>query len=69
MKQYSRNTIVGTFCVTLGLVGVFLALGELIIRLLAAALSIFLINYGLRLHGINAAQRIVGQLVMRRWFM
>lgn len=69
MQQYSRNKIAGTFCVTLGLVGLFLALGELIIRLLAATLSIFLINYGLRLHGINAVQRLVGQLVTRRWFM
>lgn len=69
MKRYNQNKVIGTLCVAFGLVGIFLAIGDLLVRVLAAVCCICIINYGLQLHGINSLQRFVGQLMMRRWFV
>jgi len=46
------DRIIGLLCITLGIVAVLLAIGDLIMRILLALMGLLIINYGLRLRGM-----------------
>jgi hypothetical protein len=55
--------IIGFFSITLGLVIFFFAAGELILRLLIALFGLYIVNYGMRLRGMQP----IHWTIMRLW--
>ncbi len=46
-----RNEFIGLLCIIMGLIVLFLALGDLLFRLLLALFGLAIINYGLKMRG------------------
>jgi hypothetical protein len=61
--------ILGTLCIAVGFVIVIVALGDLLVRVIASLIALSLVNYGLRLRGLPPLQLLLPLLVnRRRWF-
>jgi len=58
------NKPLGLVIIIVGLTILLLAAGELLVRLLIALGAIMIINYGMRIYGMQPAQ----QMIMRAWF-
>lgn len=64
MNTYQKNKLLGSLFIVLGVVILLFSAGELLFRLLIAIGALILINYGMRLYGMQSAQ----QMIMRAWF-
>jgi hypothetical protein len=63
------NNFLGLICVIAGLIIVFFALGNILVRLLISVLALSLINYGLKLRGLPPLQVLIPLIANRnRWF-
>jgi hypothetical protein len=62
-NTYKQNKPLGLLFIVVGLTILILSAGELLVRLGIAFGGILLINYGMRLYGMQSAQ----QFVMRAW--
>lgn len=71
----NTNHILGLLCIVAGVAVVFVALGDLLFRVIVALIALSLINYGLRLRGLPPMQLLIPMLINkhsgynnRRWF-
>ncbi len=64
-----HNHVLGLLCIIAGLVVAVVAVGDLLLRVLAAIAGLGLINYGLRLRGLPPLQLLLPLIASRnRWF-
>lgn len=65
----NNNHLIGMLCIIAGIVIIIFAVGDLLLRLLAALAALSLINYGLRLRGLPPLQLLLPMIAnRRRWF-
>lgn len=64
INSNKSNKPLGLLFIIIGLIILILTAGELLVRLVVALGAIMLINYGMRLYGMQPAQ----QMIMRAWF-
>jgi len=65
----NTNHVLGLLCIVAGMVVAIVAVGDLLLRVLAAIAGLALINYGLRLRGLPPLQLLLPLIASRkRWF-
>ena len=65
----NSNHLIGMLCIIAGIIIIIFAVGDLLLRVLAALSALSLINYGLRLRGLPPLQLLLPMLANRkRWF-
>lgn len=69
MFRMNTNHVLGLLSIIAGMVIIVFAVGDLLLRLIAAIAALSLINYGLRLRGLPPLQLLIPMLAnRRRWF-